>query len=619
MPAPHLPTRALRTALPLLSAICALALLLGSAVAQAPVSRTLIPIGSGYEPATLERFAQAAAARDTTGNIDLLVLPITFGTSAASTTPRERRQNLELAEQRRGQLEAACNVVRQPAQACRAILVPMLIRDDAFLQSNLALFTADVDGMYILGGDQTVAMQVVADTPTEVLMAQLYAAGAVVGGNSAGAAVASLNMIAGYTGDNGPENGFQQGSVDLWLSSGVSDTTRGLIFGMPSALLDQHALQRGRIGRLINAAWSVGLPGVGVDAETGATIVNESQITDVSGRSAAFVVEFDTYGSAGRYAGPASSLAISRATTHLIPTGGFGYDLAQRRPTVGGSPVAAPSIAGRSFSALRAPAGAGPLLLGGDLSGDLGGPAAARFVALSGGSGARIVVLTAGYAKAAEGRAAAKAIAAALQPGVAATVQWFALDARYDSAAALSAISGAGGVWLTSPDQSRVLAALGAAAPVRSAVIARWQAGAALLADNAAAAAAGGLMTADPPMPTTTAELEEAAIIDFRPDGVTIQPGLGLLPGAAVEPRMVFDRHWGRLYNLIAAGSTRLGLGIDVGTAVEISATSATTWGGSVAITLDGRAGAFGVGSNGALSARYVVLDSFVDGDVIIP
>ena len=42
-------------------------------------------------------------------------------------------------------------------------------RSDAELASNLAYFDAmPVDGMYVLGGDQTVAMQVVAGTAVQV-------------------------------------------------------------------------------------------------------------------------------------------------------------------------------------------------------------------------------------------------------------------------------------------------------------------------------------------------------------------------------------------------------------------------------------------------------------------
>ncbi|HEY0733988.1 MAG TPA: hypothetical protein VGD69_03710 [Herpetosiphonaceae bacterium] len=603
----------------ILALILVLCTLLASVSAPAnaqQIKRTLIPIGAGYATTTLQRFAQAAAQRDTSGSVYIVVLPITFATDAYAISNKERKENLDLANTRRGQVETACNVVKRPEQTCRAVLAPILVRDDAYLQSNLDLFTADLDGMYILGGDQTIAMRVVADTPTEQRMTTAYNAGVVVGGNSAGAAVESANMIAGYIGNNGPENGFQQGSVDLWMNDGVSDQERGLIFGLPNALLDQHVLQRGRIARLINAAWSTSLLGVGADADTAAAIENESVLTDVAGRSAAIVVDAKTYAATGRYAGPTSSLSIHNVATHVLPSGGYGYDLTQRRPLVNGRPQAAPDIAGRSFGAVRLPSGYGALLLGGDISGDKAGLVADRFVAQSGGAGARIVVLTTGYAKSGDAQADAKAYAAAFQTKVSAPVQWFVLDSKANHAAIQSAIGGATGVFLTAPDQSRVLAALNGAAPVVSALRSAWQGGTTLLADHAAAAALSQLTTADPPS-TDSAGLEEDSIVDFRPDGVDIRTGLAFVGGLAVEPRMVFDRHWGKLYNLVARDRSLLGLGIDVGTAVEITATGATVHGTSTAVILDGRYASFAVGSNGALGARYVLLDSFVAGDRI--
>jgi cyanophycinase len=594
-----------------------LAALVVPAAAAPPITRTLVPIGSGYTSATLQRFAQAAAQHDTGGNVYLLVLPITFATDPFSISNGERNTNLTLANTRRGQVETACNVVKAPQQTCQAVLAPILVRDDAYLQSNLDLFTPDLDGIYILGGDQTIAMQVVADTPTEQRMAAAYAAGVVVGGNSAGAAVESLNMIGGYTGNNGPENGLQQGSVDLWL--GQTPGHRGLIFGLPNALLDQHVLQRGRIGRLINAVWTTKLPGIGADADTAAPIVDEKAMPDVVGRSAAFVVDIKTYGSRGRYAGPTNSLAISHVATHVIPQDGYGYSLISRQPLVNGQPQVAPDIGGRTFGAFALPSGYGPLLLGGDISGAKSGLVAQRFVSLSGGAGARLVVLATGYAKSADAQADAKAFANAFQAGITAPVQWFVLDSRADQGAIQVAIANATGVFLTAPDQSLVWAALAAAAPVVSSIKARWQAGMPLMADNAAAAALGQVMTANPPPPSDTAGLEEASIRSFRPDSVAMRAGLGLVPGVAFEPRLLPDRHWGHLYNLLYSNHGVLGVGIDVGTAVELTQAGATVRGMSAAVVLDGRYATFSGGGNGTLGARYVLLDSYVEGDAVAP
>ena len=598
--------------------LCLIVLLIASfnsqsVQAEAGTVHTYVPIGSGYSTSTLQLFAREAVQHDTDDTVEILVIPITFATNAFSITNGERQQNLTLADNRRGLVESACNAVKLPNQTCHAVLAPVLVRDDAYLQSNLDLFPPQLDGMYILGGDQTIAMQVVANTPFEVKMADAFNAGAVVSGNSAGAAVESLNMIGGYTGNNGPENGFQQGSVDLWLPGGSDPNRRGLSFGTTSLILDQHEFQRGRIARLINTSFTTGLLGVGADADTGMVIVNEDTLTDVTGATSVIVIDQHTYNATGRFAGPTNSLAIHRLTTHLIPPGAFGYDLTHRRPLVDGHPLPAPSIAGRSFDALHLPSGYGPLILAGDLSSDRAGSAAQRFVALSGGNNARLLVLTLGYAKSTDAQANAKAFASALQPFVSNTVQWFVVDSK-NQTSVQSAIATATGVLVTSPDQSRVMNALAGIAPtLRNA----WAGGKVVLADNAAAAALGQAMSTDPT--PTSSGLEGDSMEDFLFSGVTIQPGLNWIPGVAVEPRMVMDRHWGRAYNHLYRNHALLGLGVDVNTAIEFTATGAKVWGKNTVVVFDGRYASYSLGTNDALSERYVLLDTYVEGDAILP
>ena len=344
-----------------------------AAQADTGTLHTYIPTGSDYRADTLERFAQAAIQHDTNGVVDILVIPITFATDPFNISNGERQKNLTLADTRRGQVESACNAVKQPNQTCRVVLALVLVRSDASLQSNLDLFAPEEDGMYVLGGDQTIAMQVVANTPFEERMATAFNAGAAISGNSAGAAVQSLNMIGGYTGNNGPENGFQQGSIDLWLPEGSNDVTRGLSFGITNAIFEQHTFQRGRIARLINTSFTTGLLGIGADAGTAVAITDEFMLTDVVGETASIVVDLQTYSATGRFAGPTNSLAIHGLTTHLIPPGGFGYDITHRRPIVDGHSLPTPAITGRNFNSLRLPSGAGPLVLSGDLRSDLSG------------------------------------------------------------------------------------------------------------------------------------------------------------------------------------------------------------------------------------------------------
>ncbi len=433
-------------------------------VGAADPVRTLVPIGSDYQPDTLQQFARAAADHDSDGQVVILVLPITYSVSATSSTNGERQQNLTLADGRRGLVEDACEAVAN-AQTCLVQLVPALVRADAFLASNLALFTSDVDGMYILGGDQTVAMGVVADTPMEERMSALYAAGAVVGGNSAGDAVQSVNMINGYVGNNGPAESMRQGAVDLWTSTGVNDPSRGLIFGLTKAIDEQHVFEYGRTGRALNVAMTSGLPVIGMDAATGSTMLDETTLTEVVGFTSGLVIDPISYDASYRFAGPNSTLSVRDVATHLLPPSGFGYDLDALRPTVGGVASSKPSIAGRSYPAFTTPSGAGSLFLAGGLGSAPAGPAAQAFVTRAGGGGARIVVLAAGYRRATDAQADAKAIAGALQSGVVAPVRWIVLDGKTDVAAANAAVADATGIYVTAPDPSRVMAGLRSSRP----------------------------------------------------------------------------------------------------------------------------------------------------------
>jgi len=597
-----------------LAAILALSPLLIPAAAAGAAIPTFVPIGAGYTAETLEQFAAEAAAVDTSGEVSILVLPITYGVDPLAMSNGLRNKNLALADTRRGQIEDACLAVIPADETCDVVLAPVLIRSDALDAANVALVKSGLDGIYVLGGDQVVAMQVVANTPFEAALANAQAAGAVTSGNSAGAAVESADMIAGYTGNNGPEQGFEQGAVDLWEYEGTDDDTRGLVFGLQNVLLDQHILQRGRIARLIATAHRAGTVGIGVDADTAATIENGTTVTEIGGLSAAFVADSLTYPAFAQYDGT-GTLSIHREATHVLPAGD-GYDINSRQPVVGGSAIPAPSLVGRTFPAVTIPADSGPLLLGG------GSPSQAvlnALVAASGGSGSRIVVLATGYARSTDASKSAKAIAAAVTAG-GGSASWFVVDGNAKTAAILAAIGGADGIVLTAPDPSTVLANLAASQSVTDAVHTAWAGGAALLADDAVASAIGRSFTSAARPGTSTGSIEGAAIDEFFPDNVGVVAGLGWVD-VAVEPGIVSNRHWGRLYNLLSAQAmaARVVLGVDAGTAVELGSGTPLVRGDSVGVALDGRYGSFGLGTNGALAAHWVILDTFVGGQAIEP
>jgi cyanophycinase-like exopeptidase len=123
-------------------------------------------------------------------SVDILVVPSLYGDD-----PADREENIELAGERTQQIEDACNTVVDLAQfpeGCDATLLILFDRNDAQdFNSSLALYSKATDGAYILGGDQDIAMHVLARTPAELAMTVAYSRGVVFGGTSAGAAVQS--------------------------------------------------------------------------------------------------------------------------------------------------------------------------------------------------------------------------------------------------------------------------------------------------------------------------------------------------------------------------------------------------------------------------------------------
>ena len=100
---------------------------------------------------------------------------------------------------------------------------------------------------------------------------------------------------------------------------------------------------------------------------------------------------------------------------------------------------------------------------------------------------------------------------------------------------------------------------------------------------------------------------------------MTVRDGLGFVSGAAFEPRLLPDRHWGQLYNLLYRDHQLLAIGVDVGTALELTQAGGVVRGTSAVVALDGRYAGFSVGSNDGLGARYTLLNSYVAGDAVTP
>lgn len=580
-----------------------------------PDARTLVPVGGGYETPTLEGFARVAMYGASGPTVDIVVVPSSYGDA-----PEDREENLELAQERTDQVDAACDaVVQPPYTGCTATLAVLLDRADALDPANSAgLRDPGLDGVYILGGDQGIAMDVLAESPAEDAMAAAFRRGVAVGGTSAGAAVESRNMINGYVGDLGPAEGLQRDSTLMWWGDDA-DRERGLSFGSARTVLDQHFYQRGRFGRLLSTLATSderfggrSLLGVGVDYATGVELRDDRHLTGVFGASSVAVVDLETLRAQHRWVGPRDLLSLQGALVHLLPPGDTAYDVGQRRVSLAGRTVRSPHVP--SWHA-PSPAGRATVYLGGDVSSDFTSGVVPDFVttvksARGGAKGpGRIVVLVAdrGGDEVAQEYAAGLRAAGWTGDVVAASFGgpgWATAD-----------VCGAAGVVVVAQDPTLLGDAM-ADRTFRSRVTEAVRSTPAVLADRHMAAALG---TAWSPRPDPTDDdYEDVAIANFRTDDAQFRPGLGLVRLGAV-PTLTYDYRWGRLFALGQRSPGQLAVGVGEDAALVLSARGARVVGdGSVAV-LDSSQASYWTAANGAIGAVNTVLSTFAPGDEVRP
>lgn len=573
---------------------------------------TLNPVGGGYTSASLQGFARAVAAHATGKTVDILVVPSSYGTAPGL------QQNIQLAKRRTKQIATACQAVLPPGfSRCNARLLDIFTRRDAYNADYAAAFEdPKTDGVFILGGDQTIAMRVLAGTPVESAMADAYRRGVVFGGSSAGDAVLSRNMIWGFTDRGSPTNELQRGAVKVWWGDD-GDLKRGLKFGSTATILDEHYYQEGRFGRLVNLVAQsddhfngASKLGVGVDYATGALLTNDTHLTGVFGSSSSAIIDFETAQATHSWKGRQHTLSARNIVTDLLPSGPYSYDMTSRTAYADGAPVPFQSPGPWAPGLLHAP-GPGTLILGGDVSGDVSGPVMQHFVDGADASGhSRVVLVLAGYSSTGAANTAAKVYRAGLaDAGWAGTIKTLIYGKNgFD----LSALDGAAGVLFAGGDQAYLTGPVGDPA-FRSFADEAVSQAPVVMTDRAMTAAMGDWYVANPD--PTSKNIEDESIAAFRSDYATVKPGLGIVPGAAFEPRLTSDYRWGRLYGLTMARPDTIAFGIATDTGLVLNGGRATVAGHLSVASLDGRAATFGTGTNGAMAAFNVLLDTFAPGD----
>lgn len=588
------------------SAVALLALAGGAptAAAEQASPTTMMPTGGDYDPVTLEAFGRAAAARSADPTVLLAVVPSAYGDAI-----EDRPENIALARERTAQIVAACRAAVAPPRRCVGRLAVLLNRADAMNpDQSAALRLPSLDGVYILGGDQGLAMDVLAESPAEQAMAAAVRRGVVLAGTSAGAAVESRSMINGYVGDYGPADGLRRDATLIWWGDD-GDRERGLSFGSRRAIYDQHFYQRGRFGRslstiaLADERFGGASPvGVGADYQTGIVNTGDARLSGLFGHSGVATIDYETWAATHRWVGPQGYLSARKVLTNLL-TDRTAYDLRERRLTRGGATFAV----GRPLPyAAPANPGSGTLVLGGGVLGTTG--VLPAFVKAGVDAAAeprpRLVVV------AADGRASATDYRAAIReagwPGRIDTVVYG--EAGWENAD----VAGADAVALVATSPPGLRPAM-ADARFRALVTSIVRADKVVLADGPMAAALGARWS--PVARPDDDNYEDMAVASFKATDADWQPGLRLLP-VTIVPWLNTDYQWGRLYAGVRAARGQLAAGLTAGAGIELRSGSARVLDGSVVVA-DGRGAQSWTGANGTMGAVGVALDVFAPGEQV--
>jgi cyanophycinase len=142
-----------------------------------------------------------------------------------------------------------------------------------------------VSAIWFSGGDQALLTAALLDTPIHARMLELYAAGCLIGGTSAGAAVMSEVMITG-------DEKRTKNEDELWQTVEADNVVRVRGFGfVKNVIIDQHFLVRRRHNRLISLVLeNPALIGAGIDEST-AILVRPDGKWEILGESQVFVID----------------------------------------------------------------------------------------------------------------------------------------------------------------------------------------------------------------------------------------------------------------------------------------------------------------------------------------
>lgn len=220
----------------------------------------LFIIGGGERPDyMMQRFLNLAPG----GEAKVLIVPFASGEPELSGL-NQREQFVSLGA-------SSCNITLEPRES---------------IDSPESLKMLDgVNAIFFSGGDQNQLTAHLQGTNFLNKIYEIYRAGGVVGGTSAGAAIMSKVMI---TGREREQDGYSENFASIENGRVVTDQGFGFL---ENIIIDQHFLYRKRENRMFSVLLdNPQLRGIGIDEAT-AIIVNPNSTIEVLGESKVMIFE----------------------------------------------------------------------------------------------------------------------------------------------------------------------------------------------------------------------------------------------------------------------------------------------------------------------------------------
>ena len=548
----------------------------------------LMPLGGGNHE-LYEKFAQAMVEASDGNDVHIVILPIAYNMS----------EDTDL-DHLRDQIRIACEEIQDPNSICRVSLISR-INQQAEIEQLETIFNDHLSAIILLSSNAGEAMGLISGSNIEEHLINAYESGTIIAGASSAGNLLSQEMINGYSDGFTEEQSFQFGSVDVWKN----DDQQGLALGLTNSIIDTQIFQRNHLGRLLNSVTAPDTPhvGIGIDSYSGVVIKNEKLVQDLIGAYTTIVFDADTYQASNsiQYHGEGNLIRLRNVLFHMLAPGDFSYDLSILEHSL--APVA--TYIERPVQKMVTTDGAGKLILsGGGLIQQDNKKLLQRFVNLSGGKDAMIMILADGFATERAARAAARAYQSAIE--VASKIIIIS-----DTSPGLEEYpTNVSGILFIGQDPSLMHTDL--LEDLRT----LWQSGVHILADDAAAAVLGKYYVSMPPTPEDLNDAEAYNQETTLVGKAEIKAGLSLVD-AMIETQLLDNNRWGRLISLAYQHPELIALGLNLNTFMVIESEITTIDGSNVVMSLDFQNSSLEIGENGGFVIANGLMDVFTPGEVL--